>query len=277
MSRMDVEQTVFPASVFAGLFAVLAALAPLDARSQVDDCELVTTGLAEPVRFAAPAVGGGAIQVQGMLRRPTGVGNSAALIILHGHGGIGAPRCYGGATDRFTRWGYVTLSIDSQSQVYPSGVRVPEYTTAEQANHALSAASLLAALPEVDAERIGIVGWSTGGLSAIKTIASPEPQARMEPPIRAAAVIYPICPKNIHRLSAPLLILIGDRETVVSVSACRDFNADVVTGNAQLVVYPNADHMFDAPWHQAYLPSADKDAYERLRRHFEANLPTDER
>jgi dienelactone hydrolase len=261
-----------PAAACGALLAFVAGLLCTEVHAQVQDCAAVKAGQAEAVVFAAPAPAGGYMEVQGALFRPPGGEKAPALIFLHGWGGIGPPRCFLGATELFTRLGYVVLVIDSQSQVMPSGTRVPEVTTAEQANHVVGALSFLAALPEVDGDRVGVVAWSTGGLAAIKAIAGPEPRHKAFRRLRAAAVMYPICPANIDYLMVPLLILIGEEDREVSVQSCRNFDAAVVTGNSQLVIYAGAKHAFDAPWSPDYRPAASADAYARMRRHLEARL-----
>ena len=245
--------------------------------SKVQDCKTVSAGLAEPVFFTAPSKSGNTVQVQGVLRKPEGDRKFAALIVLHGQGGFTTPHCYGGATDRFTNWSYVTLLIDSTSQTDQSGVQVSDYSFEDQAYHAKGAAAFLASLPYVDSGRIGVIGWSTGGLATIIAIASPDPQGRRDSLIRAAVAFYPMCPANTRRIYAPLLVLIGERDTIVSASACQHLKEAVLDDNIQLVIYPNANHMFDAPWSSANSRSASKDAIERLRQHFETYMSTKQR
>jgi dienelactone hydrolase len=251
----------------AALPALLSLATPV-AWAQVGDCETVAAGLAEPVTLPTPRPGGESVAVQALLRRPPG-GSGApgpAIIVLHGHPAIGPPRCYRPVTDLLTQSGYVTLTIDSASQTTAAGVGIAEYSTSEQATHARAGAAFLAALPEVDPGRIGILGYSTGGLSTIKAIAEPDP------PIAAAVVYYPICPVGTWQLHVPLLILIGGNDRVVSVPGCRAFKAANQEESIELVIYPGAGHIFDASWAQAYDPDARFDARARQRRHFEKHL-----
>lgn len=270
--RAVMDRAASTGSALAIWAVLLASFASPDARSQARYCEAVTTGRAELVEFTSLLGNGDRVRVMGVLQSPAGDGKFPALLMLHGHGGVLPARCYGPAMDSFTNWGYVTLLIDSESQTDQAGTQLTEYTTTEQAHHTRAAAAFLALLPNVSAARIGLVGWSTGGLSAIKAIASPELQERSDAPIRAAVGIYPICPTNNARLHAPLLILIGGKDTVTPASSCQRLKDAVLTDNLELVIYPNAGHGFDAPSFSTYRPSEREDAFERIRRHFETNL-----
>ena len=272
-----VGRVVLTSSVLAAWIALFAVLASPQAISKVRDCLAVSAGQAEAVLFAAPLKSFNAVQVQGVLRKPVGDRKFAALVVLHGAGGIHPPRCYGGAIDRFTRWGYVTVLVDSTSQRDQSGVQASNYSFLDQAHHAKGAAAFLASLPYVNTNRIGVVGWSKGGLATIIAISSPELQERSGSRMRAAAAIYPLCPWNTQRLYAPLLVLIGEKDAVVSVSACQHLKDAVLGDNMELKIYPNADHLFDAPWSPTYRRAANEDALQRLRRHFETNLSAEQR
>ena len=265
------------------LFTITPAISI--AQTKLHKCATVGAGLAQLVEFSARANNGDAgdagdaVKVQGMLRKPRTTrtnGTSAALIVLHGSRGMATPRCYGAAIERFTQWGYLTLLIDSTSQWNDARGRFSYYNFKDQARHARGAATYLASLPHVDPERIGIVGWSKGGLAAMTAITGWGQQGNksgnMGAPIGAAAAFYPFCPNRSPPLLAPLLVLIGKRDAVVSVSRCEQLRRALPAGRLTLVVYPNADHAFDAPWSVAHDPPAAADAAARLRRHFDTHL-----
>jgi dienelactone hydrolase len=249
----------------AALPALLSLAAPV-AWAQVGDCETFAAGLAEPVTLTAPLASGDEVAVQALLRRPSGDRVEGAVVVLHGFWGIRPPHCIHHNTDRLTEWGYATLLIDSPSQTTPSGVRMPEYSTNQQAAHALAGAAYLAARFGISPKRIGIFGRSTGGLSTIKAVAV------ADAPFAAAVALYPICPPRTPRLRAPLLLLVAGRDSLVSAAACEVFAAADPAGSIELVVYPQADHVFETPWHSTYDPAASEDALARIRRHFETHL-----
>ena len=247
------------------------------AQTTLRNCAAVGAGLAQPVEFSARANNGDAVKVQGLLRRPRANGTSAALIMLHGSRGVLTPRCYGAAIERFAEWGYLTLLIDSNSQRSHGGGRFSYYNFKDQALHAMGAATYLASLPDVDPERIGVVGWSKGGLAAMISITGWGSRVHQGSRIGAAAAFYPFCPNRLSPLLAPLLVLIGKRDAVVSVSRCEQLRRTLPAGRLTLVIYPNADHGFDAPWSVAHDRAAAADAVGRLRRHFERHLGTEQK
>lgn len=274
---MKVAEMLARIPVLVAWLVVGLPLAASQGHAQVQDCDAVSSGVAQAVRFAAARQDGATVRLDGVLHRPAGEGPFAALIVLHGFGGIAPPPCYEAGIGDLTDWGYVTLLIDSASQTDPAGVTITEYSTTDQARHVRGAKDFLSTLPYVDADRIGLVGWSQGGLATIRAVASADISGRPGPPIRAAAAIYPICPPETRRIAVPLLIVIGERDHIVSLAACRRFKADVLTGNVELVTYPRADHMFDVPRSTAYRPATRADAFARIRRHLGAYLHPERR
>jgi len=253
-------------AAFAAGLALLAGLVPPGARSQIADCEVLAAGLAEPVTLTVPLDHGEEVTVQALLRRPAGNRIEGAVVVLHGFWGLRPPQCIRHHSDRLTEWGYATLLIDSPSQTTCSGVQMPEYSTNQQAAHALAGAAYLATRFGLSQKRIGILGRSTGGLSTIKAIAG------ADTPFAAAVALYPICPAPGPPLQAPLLLLVAGQDSLVSVADCEAFAAADPGGSIELVVYPQADHVFETPWHSNYDPVASADALTRTRRHFEAHL-----
>jgi dienelactone hydrolase len=246
--------------------SVLLSLAAPVTWAQVGDCETFAAGLAEPVTLTAPLASGDQVTVQALLRRPAGDRVEGAIVVLHGFWGLRPPQCIHHHTDRLTEWGYATLLIDSPSQTTRSGVQMPEYSTNQQAAHALAGAAYLAARFEISPKRIGILGRSMGGLSTIKAV------ARADAPFAAAVALYPICPPPKPTLRIPLLLLVAGQDSLVSAADCEVFAAADPAGSIELVVYPQADHVFETPWHSAYDPAASEDALSRTRHHFEKHL-----
>jgi len=244
----------------------LVSLAAPSAWAQVADCETVIAGLAEPVTLTTSLAYVEDVTVQALLRRAPGGRVDAAVVVLHGFWGLRPPQCIHHNTDRLTEWGYATLLIDSPSQTNGWGVQMPEYSTNEQAAHALAGAAYLATRFGLSPARIGILGRSMGGLSTIKAITG------VDAPFAAAVALYPICPspKPAHKL--PLLLLVAGSDSLVSVEDCKAFAAADLAGRTELVIYPQADHVFETPWNSNYDPVASEDALARMRRHFEKHL-----
>jgi dienelactone hydrolase len=114
---------------------------------------------------------------------------------------------------------------------------------------ALGALSWLAAQTEVDAKRIGIVGWSHGGSAVLAStnLRHVEVQVSTARPSLAVA-FYPGCSAEARRgyeAVAPLLLLIGDADDWTPPGPCRDLARSAGGAGVELVGYPGAVHGFD--------------------------------
>jgi dienelactone hydrolase len=105
-----------------------------------------------------------------------------------------------------------------------------------------AATDVLKALPEIDASRIFVQGYSLGASAALAAI---EPDIAAAHATKLAAVIafYPYC-REAAAPSAPTLILIGDKDDWTPAAQCQ-----ALTGkpNVEVVVYPGAVHAFAMP------------------------------
>ena len=227
--------------------------------------------LAEPVHAAAPPCTppnsqdvellsksreGETVPVFAHLLKPLGNGPFPALVLLHGAPG-GLQPGYLCAAQKMVHWGYVTLVIDSNSA--PSRNReqsIGSYLDSEQAQDAHQGRTYLAGLRYVDSWRIGVVGWSKGGAAALAAVSNHRSEYRgkwygveKEGLFAAAVALYPSCFPELNDLSAPLLLLIGARDTTVSARYCQEMLRKVSsTHDVRLKVYPEAGHGFEGPW-----------------------------
>jgi dienelactone hydrolase len=252
------------------LILVILFVAPLAVYAKVADCNVVITGEAETVSFLTKTKEGQNVPIDGVLMKPDGRGPFPGMVILHGHGGVFPPRCYGGALRLFVELGYVALVIDSTSAQRPS-IWMGEYTSEDQAQDAHKGRSFLATLPYVMPNKIGVIGWSLGGAAVMDAVSSNKMTFIMEKeaPFQAAVTIYPICYKKIKDLEAPLLIFIGDADVRASAAACRNMTV-TKKGDVeyQLIVYPGVAHGYDAQWLSYYDEASTQDTYERLKKFF---------
>jgi dienelactone hydrolase len=113
-----------------------------------------------------------------------------------------------------------------------------------RAEDAYLARGYLAAMDIVDPNRIGVMGWSHGGTTAIKTVNHSGEPGR-ERHFTAAVAFYPACYKSIDPLS-PLLVLSGAKDRWTPAEFClRHAPAGGRTDIFQIKVYPEAYHAFD--------------------------------
>jgi dienelactone hydrolase len=188
--------------------------------------------------------------------RPEGPGPFPAVVLMHGCHGVSA------STRQWAEWlrslGYVALVVDSWG---PRGIDdhcVPgqDIPNTERFDDAVGALRWLHARDYVDVRRIGIMGWSNGGVFALAAINGPSlERARRrgvsmpEPGFAAAVALYPGgCYSLVHELVVrPLLVLMGDADDWTLPSECaRMVDAMRARGaDATLVLYPGAVHYFD--------------------------------
>jgi dienelactone hydrolase len=197
------------------------------------------------------------LEISGWLSRPQGHGPFPAVVLLHGCHGVSA------STNDWARWllghGYVALVVDSWDPrgmtegCSPQSLDLPN---TERLDDGVGALTFLHGLPFVDRERVGVIGWSNGGVFAMALVNGPSwERARRRgvvipaPGYRAAVAVYPGgCPSLIkEKVERPLLVLTGDADDwtlpgpcVEMVEAMRQRGADV-----SIVLYPGAVHYFD--------------------------------
>ena len=219
---------------------------------------LALAGLAraggEPVRFP-----GQGLELAGRLYRPTGDGPSPALVLMHGCSGLWAKD--GEPTASFRFWaehfraeGYLVLLVDSfgprgEKEICTQARRAVSPAT-DRPRDAHAALHWLAARRDVDAARIGLVGWSNGG-TAVLNAQRPDSPGRAQggkPAFRAAVAFYPGCAplaKAPYSPTAPLLIQAGGADDWTPARFCKALAGQAPAGRVDIDVYPGAHHSFD--------------------------------
>lgn len=235
--------------VLAALVLVLAA-AMASARDE-PGFQRVTIPLIEPGK-PVPADP----PVTGYVIAPAGRGPFPAVVLVHGCNGLdwdvpGRPgwvvlRNYG---RRYAAHGYVALVLDSFA---PRGVRDVcgrplAVGPGRRAWDALSAARYLGTRADVDPKRLVLQGDSHGGWTALVTLET----GRFNLPERFAAGIawYPYC-YPVRGFTAPLLVLIGDRDDWTPAERCTRMAATLQQSAApplELHIFPGATHGYDFP------------------------------
>ena len=203
---------------------------------------------------------------------PQGRGPYAAIVMLHGRAGPYsslAKGVYTAATlsKRHKQWGefwaergYVALLVDSFGpRGFPSGFPRGSYDSrpaevSEQTVRPLDAYGALRYLRgrrDIVADRIGVQGWSNGGMTVLVTISDRAPGIRNPTPatgFRAALAEYPGCGmdavKGSYRAYAPLLVMIASADEEVSPKICAAF---AKRNGLESIVFEGAEHNFDDP------------------------------
>ena len=178
------------------------------------------------------------------------------------HGCGGAYSRDGQLNARHAMWGeylasqgYVALMLDSFSsrgltQICTTRFSERTLKEADRVGDAYAALSYLRQLPNVDAHRIALLGWSHGGDVALGAITR-SPQGAG---FNAAVSFYPGCTSrnkkadNFHP-RAPLLLLIGESDDWTPSEPCKALAATVAARgeSMQIVTDPDTFHDFDNP------------------------------
>jgi dienelactone hydrolase len=133
-------------------------------------------------------------------------------------------------------------------------------------NDALAAVAVLKAMPQIDSKHIFLTGFSLGAVSSL--LATESKNAASHDAVAGVIAYYPFCYDGVDP-SVPALVLIGEKDDWTPAAKCQ-----AVTGktNFEVVVYPEATHVFNTPsekprdflgHHFVYDEKATQDAQQR--------------
>jgi dienelactone hydrolase len=190
----------------------------------------------------------------------------AAVVFMHGCGGMFNRRT-GKIVARDIDWaqrinalGIAVLMVDGFGSRQHGQMCAPStfdgaiYRARSQ--DAYAALAYLQSLPQIKADRIGMIGWSQGGgalLNAIRSTSSARPAPMQHADFRAAIAFYPAsCRRAMQGASwsspVPLLLLIGEKDVWTPLQPCIELMSTPVQGTQVTVhTYPDAYHDFDWP------------------------------
>jgi dienelactone hydrolase len=199
--------------------------------------------------------------LRAMLFKPEGPGPFPAVVGLHGCSGlmkrpgeIGAR--YGDWGERLAAAGFAVLFPDS----FGARGLGPQCTVRDRRGRlvrdrlkdANAARRWLQAQSWVKADRVTLIGWASGGTSALWTVRPRAAGRDGSPDFRSAVAFYPSC-RRLNELAwsarIPTLILIGADDDWTPAPACQTMikEARGRSAFADIVVYPGAFHAFDHP------------------------------
>ena len=154
----------------------------------------------------------------------------------------------------FNRAGYHVLVVDSltpryETELCTQRVGKRRVTQANRRLDALGAVAYLADRSDVDAKKIGIVGWSNGGSTvlAATNLRHPDVAAALAKPAFAIA-FYPGCEADLKRGYEPvaqLLMLVGQADDWTPAAPCRALARASADPKPEIDVFPGAYHDFD--------------------------------
>ena len=222
------------------------------------------------------------VRTQATLYKPDGAGPFPGVVLMHA--GDGVREHDHDYAKTLVDWGYVTIVVDTYGTRGIPNTRSIGYKKAalHQLADAYGAFSYLVSMPEVDAQRIGIIGFSRGGhtvlnaLTVSKHLPSYLKGAFKKPGrFRAGVSYYPHCVEVEESVfDGSLLILIGDKDRERNLRCSQKVvkNAKAQGVEATVVVYPGAAHLFDRVRNRRYDPKATADAENHVKRFLAKHL-----
>src|SRR5262245_58473749 len=222
-------------------------------------CALPDLALAaDPESVEIPS---GGSRVRAVVYKPEGNGSFPAVIGLHGCEGL--TNTAGAPSARYRDWGqrlaaagfatvfpdsYGSRGLGSQCTVRSRSVRTHRARVAD-----LQAVRIwLHGQSWVAADRIALLGWSNGGITALWAV-----RPRLAPndgksDFRSAVALYPGCRRLLNAAwsaRVPTLLLLGGADDHTTPNDCQQMVAGAKGRSARVIihVYPDAHHDFDHP------------------------------
>ena len=179
-----------------------------------------------------------------------------AVVILHDGAGVSAQDWY--YARMLNDMGIAALVVDSFAsrgitQMIRNQMIVSEASILADAFAALD---YLSRDPRIDRKRIGVLGFSKGGLPAL--LASLERYRGVlggDLGFAAHVAFYPWCNLSLldrQTTGAPIQVIMGERDQVMRADTCRAFVGELAAANPEtdiaLTTYPTAGHAFENPY-----------------------------
>ena len=184
----------------------------------------------------------------GEFYRPPGNGPFPAVVLLHGCDGRLPTALEQREAQKLVALGYAVVAVDSFG---PRGVRdrctIEAGSPVDRVMDAYGALQYLAGRADIDPDRVAVLGYSQGGITAISAVTRGGIETLFERHFKAAIAYYPECDNS--EVSAPTLILIGALDEWTPSRNCREMVATQSGAGmpVELFVYPNAYHAFNFP------------------------------
>jgi carboxymethylenebutenolidase len=216
----------------------------------------------------------GSDTVSGYLALPEGGGKHPAILVIHEWWGLND--WVKEQAQKFAGQGYVALAVDlyrGKSASTPDEAHILARGLADdQGMRDLEAGyAYLASRPDVEASKIGSIGWCMGGGWSIKL-------AMDQPKLTACVVNYgplPTDPANIAKIKAPLLGNFGADDKGITPEKVQAFESAMKADGktADIKIYAGAGHAFENPNNkEGYRPEATADASQRVTVFFQKYL-----
>lgn len=184
------------------------------------------------------------IELRGVQYLPETDGPGPAVVILVS--GDGLRQSHLSWAMILSKAGYVTLVVDSFGA--RGGINYLDTPALNIPDDAYSAFRYLSGRPDVDANRISLLGFSLGGSRLITTVTKENHRVPDGFNPVSAIAVYPECQPD-GAVTTPLMILAGDADKLMSLSTCQAFVEQTAKNEypAVIHVFPGVTHFFDNP------------------------------
>ena len=216
----------------------------------------------------------GSETIGGYLTSPSGAGKHPGIVVIHEWWGLND--WVKEQTDKLADEGYVALAVDLyRGETASDPNKAHELMRGMPQDRALrdmkAAVDYLAAQPNVDAKRIGSIGWCMGGGLSLQL-------AIHDPRIVACVVNYGSLPTDsadIQKINAPILANFAAEDRGITPADVHAFEKAMKDAGKSLdaKIYEGAGHGFENPNNkEAYRAEAAGDAWIRITKFLKANL-----
>ncbi|EJN09836.1 dienelactone hydrolase family protein [Herbaspirillum sp. YR522] len=201
--------------------------------------------------------GTGRTAIWGTLSMPASLpGKVPAMVISHGSNGVDK-RLFERWAKVFNAMGIAAFVVDSFAPRGVNGTMEDQTSLSPAVNDvdALFALKLLATDPRIDAQRIGMIGFSRGGTVALDMAMESFRKGVIDDDLRFAALVafYPGCSQVWWEVpapaltGAPLMLALGEKDNYTPAQLCLDFvpHMQQAGQSVEVHVYPDAYHDFD--------------------------------
>lgn len=186
-----------------------------------------------------------------------------AVVINHSSGGVHDWREYrfARALNRKGMAAFVLYSFEarlgSKRRIQTAGSGVSIGMRIADAYQALN---LLSTHPAIDPDRIGILGFSSGGVTSLLSADEKVRRELAKDDLKFAAhvCLYPsalFTYKNIAPTGSPMLLLLGEKDDICPADDCLRYAHKLEQSGVEVrtIVYPGANHAWDAPWQPKWI------------------------
>jgi carboxymethylenebutenolidase len=183
--------------------------------------------------------------VLGYLSLPKGEGEHPALILVHEWWGL--TQWMKDNADMFAKKGYVALCVDLYrgkvtDKPEEAGKLAQSLNQDQAVKDVISSFNYLKTLSQVDAKRIGCIGWCMGGGFSLQG-------AINIPELKATVVCYGRLTTDsilVNKIQSPILGIFGEEDKVIPPDVVKQFEQVLKTQGKHIKVfeYPKSGHAF---------------------------------